>query len=73
MPAAGNQAADFVGHAPAQRRVAAAESHHHGLRILAQEPEDPLFETLLHVTDLELHSAAQAASGVTAAMAVTGP
>jgi hypothetical protein len=71
----GHQATDFVSHAPAQRRFASAEGHYHRVRIFAQQPEDPLLQALLqpHLTDLDPHSAAQAPSGVSAAMTVTGP
>ena len=73
MAAIGHEAADFFGHAPAQLRIAAAKSDHHGLGIFAQQPEEQLLEALLHSTDLDSHNAAQAALGVSAAMVVTGP
>ena len=38
-----------------------------------EQPEDPLFEALLHSTDLDRRNATQAGIGVSAAMAVTGP
>jgi hypothetical protein len=73
MAPAGHQAADFGGHAPAQIGVAAAEGDHRGLGILAQEPEDPPLQALPHATDLDPHNNTQAAIGVRAATAVTGP
>jgi hypothetical protein len=48
----GNEAVDFFGHTPAQLRVAAAEGHHHRFGVLAEQPEDPLFEALLHSAGL---------------------
>jgi hypothetical protein len=67
-----NQRADFFRHAPAQFGLAGGEGHHYGIRVLAQQAEDPFLEALFHSTDRDPQSTAHAASGVIAAMAATG-
>ena len=78
VPPAGLERAHFFRHAAAQPGIAGAERHHHGFRIFAEQAEEPALEPLLHAsdlfssTDLVLHRTAAAASGMIAAMAVTG-
>src|ERR1035438_2553373 len=72
MAPVGNEPAHFFGHAAAQGVVAGAECHHHPVRLFPQQPEDPLLDPLFHRTRLAAHDTALAASGVHAAIAVTG-
>ena len=71
VAAIGHQGAHFLRHAPAEIGRAAGESDDHGIGVLAQQAEDPLFEPLLHRLALMAQRTAQAASGVTAASAAT--
>ena len=68
----GHQGAHFIRHAAAQLAITTEKRHHHGFGILAEQAENPALKPLLHSTDLVLHRTAEAASGMTAAMAVTG-
>jgi hypothetical protein len=72
MPPLRLERAHFFRHAPAQFRVARCERHHHGFGIFAEQTEEPSLEPLLHVSNLVFHRTAEAASGMTAAIAVTG-
>src|SRR3954471_21187595 len=73
MAAVGNERAHFLGHAAAQFRRTAGERDDDRLGVLAQKREDPALEALLHRAALVVHKSTHAASGVTEAIAVTGP
>ena len=69
-----------IARTPAERLAFAALNAHkledaekRFTEILAQQPENPMLDPIFHRTDPEPHSTAQAASGVSAAMAVTRP
>ena len=72
MPPFRHQALDFLYHAAAKLDVARAERGDNALRVFAEQPEGPAFQTLLHRVDPVNQSTPHAASGVTAATAVTG-
>ena len=73
MAAVRDQRAHLVEHAPAEVRRAAGERDDDRFGVFAEQPEDPPLQPLLHATVLVTRRRAHAASGVTAAIAVTGP
>jgi hypothetical protein len=68
-----DQGAHFLDHAAARFGLTGAEDGDHGLRVLAEQAEDPAFQALIHREAPARRRMAQAAKGATAAMAVTGP
>jgi len=72
VPAVRDQGAHLLRHPAAQFGIAGGERDHDGFGVFAEQAEDPVLDPLLHSTDLVLQRTAAAASGMTAAMAVTG-
>ena len=67
-----HQPSNLFGHTAAQLGVSGGKGHHHRFGVLTQEPEDPSLEPLFHSAEPVPHRTAHAASGISAAVVVTG-